>query len=404
MTMATATGLNFALSEEQKMILKSVQDVLKRFEPRREELKKLVLVDKKFPYEIWDAFCEMGLMGCLVPEEYGGNAWGLLAMTLAMDEMGKHGFGNALMVLTTMDAACIVRNGTEAVKKSLLPDIASGKMRYCFALTEPDAGSNTFRIRTVATKNGNGWKLNGEKVFITGADVAEKMLLVARTTPYEKVVEEGMPKAHGLAIFVIDTKSKGIEMRPIPTRGIEGMRQMHIFFNDVPMGPECLIGEEDQGSMALFNSLNPERILAAATAVGLADHLINKAVEYAKERKVFKDRPIGSYQAVAHPLAEVKAEVEAARLLTYKAAWAFDQNEYPGIVGSYANMAKMLAGEAAIKACDRAIQTMGGYGFSEEYGVIYHWEGVRLIRTAPITKEMILNYISEHVLGLPRSY
>lgn len=404
MTTATASGLNFGLSEEQKMIQKAVQDVLKRFENKKEELRRMILVEKKFPFEMWDAFAEIGLMGCLVPEEYGGNNWGLLAMTIAMDEMAKHGFGNALMVLTSMDAACILRNGTEEQKKRFLPDIATGKLKYCFAVTEPDAGSNTFRISTLATKVPGGYKLNGQKVFITGVDVADRMLLVARTTSYQKVVEDGMPKAHGLALFVVDTKSKGLELRPIPTRGIEGTTQFHLFFNDVFVPAENLIGEEDQGGIALFNSLNPERILAGATAVGLADHLIGKAVDYAKERKVFKDKPIGIHQAVSHPLAEAKCQIEAARLMVYKAAWSFDQGEYPGITGSYANMGKMLAGEAAINACDHAIQTLGGYGFSEEYGVIHYWEGVRLIRTAPVTKEMILNYVAEHVLGLPRSY
>src|SRR5262249_37188540 len=155
---------------------------------------------------------------------------------------------------------------------------------------------------------------------------------------------------------------------------------------------------EHQGTMALFNSLNPERILAAATGCGLTEYLLRKATEYARQRKVFRDTPIGAYQAVQHPLAEIKIELEAARLMTYKSAWAFDQQMYPGEVGMYANMAKYLGAELAIKACDRAIQTLGGYGFSEEYGVIYYWDAVRLLRTAPITKEMILNYVSEHVL------
>jgi alkylation response protein AidB-like acyl-CoA dehydrogenase len=202
----------------------------------------------------------------------------------------------------------------------------------------------------------------------------------------------------------VDTKSKGITMQEIPTRGIEGLNQYTIFFDDVHIPAENLIGEVDQGSMALFNSLNPERILAAATGLGMADFLVKKAVDYAKERKVFKDRPIGSYQGISHPLAEIKAQIEAARLMTYKAAWLFDQDEHPGVIGSQANMAKYLAAEVAIRACDQAIETLGGYGFSEEYGVIYFWEAARLLRTAPITKEMILNYIAEHVLGLPRSY
>jgi alkylation response protein AidB-like acyl-CoA dehydrogenase len=396
--------MGFAPSEEQQLLRSSVKDMLKKFESRREEMHREILKEKKFPHELWDALSEIGLMGCLVPEEYGGNGMGLLALTMGVEELGRQGFGNALIVVTNMDAACILRNGTEEAKKKWLPEIASGKSKFAFALTEPDAGSNTFRINTIASKNGSGYKVNGQKVFITGADVADQMLLVCRTTSYDQVQKDGMPKAYGLTLFVVDTKAKGIKMQPIPTRGIEGMTQWTLFFDDVHVPEENLIGQIDQGSMALFNSLNPERILAAATGLGMADFLIEKAVNYAKERKVFKDRPIGSYQGISHPLADIKAQVEAARLMTYKAAWLFDQDEHPGVIGSQANMAKYLAAEAAIKACDQAIETLGGYGFSEEYGIIYFWEAARLLRTAPITKEMILNYIAEHVLGLPRTY
>lgn len=397
-------SMGFSFSEEQKLLKSSVQDMMKKFTPRLAEMHREILKEKKFPHELWDSLSDIGIMGCLVPEEYGGNGMGLMALTIAVEELGRQGLGNALIVVTNMDAACILRNGTEDAKKRWLPNIASGKSKFAFALTEPDAGSNTFRIKTMASKNGSGYKLNGQKVFITGADVADHMLLVTRTTSYDQVQKDGMPKAYGLTLFVVDTKSKGITMQEIPTRGIEGLNQYTIFFDDVHIPAENLIGEVDQGSMALFNSLNPERILAAATGLGMADFLVKKAVDYAKERKVFKDRPIGSYQGISHPLAEIKAQIEAARLMTYKAAWLFDQDEHPGVIGSQANMAKYLAAEVAIRACDQAIETLGGYGFSEEYGVIYFWEAARLLRTAPITKEMILNYIAEHVLGLPRSY
>lgn len=397
-------ALDFQLSEEHQLLKKTVADMLKQFTPKREHYKKVILEEKKFPQEIWDAFAEIGLTGCLIPESYGGNNMGLLSLVLAFEEMAAQGFSSGLLLLTAMDTACILRNGTDELKQRFLPDIAKGKLKLCFGLTEPDAGSNTFRINTVAKENGDHYLLNGSKVFITGADIADYVLLVTRTTTVEELQKQGLPKMHGLSIFLVDTKSKGFEMKPIPTRGIEGMRQFLLFFDNVKVPKENLVGQKDNGTFALFNSLNPERILAAATAVGIAEHCLRKSVEYAKERKVFKDTPIGSYQAVSHPLAEVKIEQEAVRLLTYRAAWAFDQNLHPGEVGTYANMAKFLGAEMALKAVDRAIETHGGYGFSEEYGIIYMWEGVRLLRTAPITREMILNYISEHVLGLPRSY
>ena len=285
-----------------------------------------------------------------------------------------------------------------------IPNIATGKHKFCFAITEADSGSNTFRIKTLAKKDGNKYIVNGSKTFITGVDVADYMLLVVRTKSYEQVVKEGMPKAFGLSLLIVDTKSKGITLHTLPTRGIEGMNQFTIFFDNVEVPKENLVGEEDAGSMALFKALNPERILAAATVVGVSQFCLNKAVAFANVRHVFKDVPIGQYQAIQHPLAEVKIYQEAVRLLYSKAAWAFDKEQNPGEVGMYANMAKYLGAELGIMAVDRTIETLGGNGFSEEYEIVYLWEAMRLLKTAPISKEMILNYISEHMLGLPRSY
>jgi len=397
-------ALDFAFSEEQLMIQDSMRKCLEPFEGRREELVKMVLKDKIFPQEVWDAICATGLMGCVIPEEYGGNDMGLLATTIGLETLGSFGFGNALFVLTTMDAACILRNGTEEMKQRYLPKMATGEMKFGFALTEPNAGSNAFRIQTVATKDGDDYLLNGQKVFITGADVADRLLMVVRTTSREECEAQGLPKAFGLALFIVDPKTPGIDLKPIPTRGIEGMTQYTVYMDDARVSAADLVGEADMGGMALFNSLNPERILAAATACGMAQNCLDKAVSYANERTVFRDKPIGIYQGISHPLAKVAIELDAVRLLTYRAAWAFDQGEHPGKVGTYANMAKYMAGEMAIEAVDRAIQTMGGYGFSEEYGVIHYYESARLLRTAPVTAEMILNFIAEHELGLPRSY
>lgn len=398
-------ALDFELTEEQKLIQKVIRDIVTRFEPRRHEFRALMQKEKRYPQELWDALAEAGLMGSLIPEEYGGSGLGLTGLVLALEELGSAGIGsNTMMVLTGMDALCILRNGSPELKKRFLPDIATGKLKFCFAITEPDAGSNSFRIRTLARRVGDHYEITGSKVFITGVDVADYMLLVARTIPYEDVAAKKLPKAHGFSLFVLPTDSPNLEKRVLPMHGIEGFNQFLLFFDKVRVPVENLVGEENQGMGALFNSLNPERILAAASSCGTTAYLIRRACEYARERKVFGDRPIGAYQGLAHPLAEVRIELDAVRLLTYRAAWSFDRGDPPQVVGAYANMAKYMAAEVGVKAADRAIETLGGYGFSEEYDIIHAWEGARLLRTAPISREMILNFVAEHVLDLPRSY
>lgn len=398
--------LDFEFSEEQQQVLMVAKQVLHRFAPERERLKRMIFKEQKFPEELWQAFAEAGFFGALVPEEYGGSNAGLLSLALAMEEMGSHGFGSALLLLTAMDTACIVRNGSEKMKRDVLPQIVAGELKLCFAVTEANAGTNTFRITTYAkkTSDGENYRLTGEKTFITGADVADKMLLVCRTTTLEECKAQGMPKAFGLSLLLIDTKAKGVTLTPLPTRGIEGFTQFTVHFDEVLVPLDALVGEQDAGAVALFTSLNPERILAGALGVGMANYLVRKSVEYALERKVFGDKPIGTHQAIQHPLAQIQMEIEATRHLVYRAAWAFDKGLDPTEVGYYANCAKYKAAELAIAAADCAIQTHGGSGFSEDVGIIYYWNAARLLRTAPVSKEMILNYVAEHKLGLPRSY
>jgi alkylation response protein AidB-like acyl-CoA dehydrogenase len=230
------------------------------------------------------------------------------------------------------------------------------------------------------------------------------MLLVARTTSAEEAKARALPKAFGLTLFLVDTKAKGLTLTPLPMRGIEGYRQFTVHFDEVEVSERDVVGDVDGGAMAMFLTLNPERIFASAIACGMTDHLIQRSVEYALERKVFADRPIGAYQAIQHPLAECTIGLEAARLLTYRAAWAYDRGMPPNTVGFYANCAKHTAADLALKASDHAIQVHGGSGFSEEVGIVHLWEAARLLKTAPINREMILNYVAEHQLGLPRSY
>lgn len=397
-------ALDFSFTEEQILVRDTAREVLGRFADRKAELIHQVMVEKRFPQEMWDAFAQAGFLGSIIPEEYGGTGMGLLPYAIAMEELGSAGFGNALMVVTIMDATCILRNGSEAAKRRWLPKIADGSEKWCFAVTEPNAGSNTFRLATTARRHGDVYRINGEKTYITGADVADWCLLITRSMSYEECKAQGLPKAYGLSILAVPTKMPGLTLHRLPTRGIEGFGQFSLQFQDAEVPVANRIGEEHAGFMALLNSLNPERILAAALACGMTRYLLTRSCEYARDRKVFRDTPIGAYQGIQHPLAEIAIELEAVRLLTYKAAWAFDAGRPLGEIGNTANMAKYLAAELAIKAADRAIQTHGGNGFSEEYGVIHYWEAARLLRTAPISKEMILNYVAEHVLELPRSY
>jgi alkylation response protein AidB-like acyl-CoA dehydrogenase len=396
--------MDFQLSEEHQMMRNSVRQMLSKYEHKKREWREMTHRDHKFNYELWGEFANMGLLGCLVPEEYGGTDTGLLALTLAFEDVCALGFSPSLMLVTCMDTACILRNGSDEMKQRIIPGVVEGKRILVFAVTEPNAGSNTFRIETTAKRDGDRYVMNGQKIFITGVEVADYMLVVARTTTLEECQQQGKPKSFGLSLFLVDPKSKGIEKTPIPTVATEGVYQWQLFFDNVEIPAENLVGVEDNGVMAMFNSLNPERILVGAICCGMAEQAIGMAVNYAKDRRVFKDTPIGAYQGVSHPLAEAKIELEAAKLMTYRAAWAFDQQMNPAIVGSYANHAKLLAADVALKAVDASLETHGGIGFAEETGLAQLWNGARVLKTAPLNREMILNYVAEQDLGLPRSY
>ena len=400
----TAAPTNFNLGEEHNLVRTSVKQMLSKFEGRRDEFRELAINEKRFPQELWDGFADVGLMGCLVPEEYGGNGAGLLALTVGFEEITANAFSPGLLLVTAMDSACLLKNGSPELKQKFLPGIADGSLKFCFAITEPDAGTNTFRLKTMARRDGDDYVLNGQKTFISGVDVADYMLVVARTTSAEDLEAQGKPKSQGISLFVVDTKSPGLEKTPLKIGLSEELTQFHLFFDNMRVPADHLVGQEGNGVFAMFNSLNPERILAGAICAGMAEYALKKAVNYAKERKVFKDTPIGAYQSIAHPLAEVKINLEAVKLMTYRAAWAFDQGLNPAEVGTYANMAKFLGAELAIKAVDAALETHGGVGFVEDTGLIGLWNGARLFKTAPVSREMLLNYVSEWNLGLPKSY
>jgi len=396
--------MDFHLTDEHQLLRQSVKQMLSKYEHRKKEWREMTHVHRQFNYELWQEFANVGLLGALVPEQYGGSDTGLVALTLAFEDITALGFSPSLMLVTCMDTACILRNGSEEMKRRIIPGVVEGKTILVFAVTEPNAGSNTFRIETVARREGDRYVMNGQKIFITGVEVADYMLVVARTTTREEIEQRGLPKSYGLSLFLVDPKSKGIDKTPIPTVATEGVYQWQLFFDQVEVPAENLVGEENNGVIAMFNSLNPERILVGAICCGMAEQAINMAVEYAKNRRVFRDTPIGAYQGVAHPLAESRIMLEAAKLLTYRAAWAFDQGMNPAIVGSYSNQAKLVAADVALKAVDAALETHGGIGFAEETGLAQLWNGARVLKTAPLNREMILNYVAEQDLGLPRSY
>jgi alkylation response protein AidB-like acyl-CoA dehydrogenase len=386
--------MDFHPSEEQRLM----RDVVARIGQRYGRSYWLSKIGTgQGPDELWKALADAGYIGLLVPEEYGGAGLGMLDMEVLLEAVAENGTPLLFLVVSAvMGTLAVVKHGTEEQKRRWLPPLVEGKARFCFALTEPDAGSNSFRIATRAVRDGDTYRVTGRKTFISGADVADDILTVVRTTPFEELAD----KRAGMSLLVIPASSPGLEKRRIDV-AMEGPEsQFLLFFDDVAVPAANRIGPEGGASAQMFDVLNAERISGAAVAIGLARYALAKAVRYAKERKVW-NVPVGAHQGLQHPLAQVKCRVEAASLLAQKAAFLFDRGEP---AGAEANMAKYEAAEAAITACDLAVEVHGGNGFSREFDVITLWPWARLLRTAPVSREMVLSYIGEHVLGLPRSY
>ena len=401
---SSATLSSPFFTDVHRAMAEAVDTYLERLGGRRDELLRTILDQRRYPDELMEAMAWLGVVGAMIPEEYGGSGAGLLAVAVAMERFSAYGLGNTLAMLTVMDGLAILRGGSESQRLKLLPAIAEGRLKLAFAITEPDAGTNSFNIGLRARRDGSAYRLTGEKAWITGVDRADMVLVVARTTGREEVARAGLPKAFGLSLFLVPTDAPGMSRTEMSTVGIEGFSQFHLHFDDAEVAEENLVGEPDQGAAVLFEALNPERIIGSSLSVGLTDYFLTRAVEYANQRRVFGERPIGAYQAVAHPLARIRANQEAARALMYSAAEAYDRHAPSSVVGTYANMAKLLSSENAFEAADRAIQTHGGNGFVADYMLIQMLAPARLAKTAPINNEMILNYIAEHDLGLPRSY
>jgi alkylation response protein AidB-like acyl-CoA dehydrogenase len=343
--------------------------------------------------ELWQALGEAGFIGVNVPEEYGGGGGGLTELAIVCEETAAQGCPLTLLLVSSgVSAEVIVRYGSPDQKRRWLPGIAAGTSKIVFAITEPDAGSNTHRLSTTASRDGDGWVLRGTKYYISGVNEADAILVVARTGQSET--------EHGLSLFVVPVDAPGLEARSLPVDLMLPEQQFTLHFDDVRVGADALVGAEGDGLRQVFHGLNPERITGAAAGVGVARYALGRAAEYARTRTVW-DQPIGTHQGVAHPLAQAKIETELAALMTRKAAW---QHDHGMSAGEASNMAKYAAAEAALAAVDQAIQTHGGNGVSTEYGLIPLWGLARLLRIAPVNKDMVLNYVAQHSLGLPRSY
>lgn len=388
--------LSFELTPEQKMIVDSACDVAKDFDPAywREKDK-----NHEFPEDFWKALVEAGFVGIAVPEKYGGGGMGMTEMLLAMETLTSESCGFAgtwfLCLTSVFGGLSILKHGNENQKANYLPKIVKGT-EFCMGLTEPDAGTNTLNIQTSAVEDGDGFIINGRKTLISGVDRAKGMLLVTRTTPLEKAPK----RTFGLSLFLVDLPNPHVEINPIEKHGINYSKTCEVYITDLSVPREAMLGEKDKGWYLIVDTLNPERISFAGAASGIGLLATKKAVEHAKERKVF-GAPIGSYQGLQFPLAEAKAKIEAARLLTRKAAQLYDKG-LP--CGAEAAMAKVSAEEAGMQAVYYAMQTFGGYGYAVEYDVERWWREINLIRLAPVTHQMALAFIGEHVLGLPKSY
>ncbi len=390
--------MNFAFTDEQRMIASSARQLGERFGL---DYWRKIDASKQFPAEIWKEICTAGLCGVALPAEHGGSGLGMVEMALIVENLAAAGAGSTIgqmfMINPIFGGVSISKFVTPAMQRDWLPKLISGEMNFCMALTEPDAGTNTLEIRSFAKEHGDGWLLNGRKIWITAVDTADKMLVIART----KKLEDSRSRSDGLSMFMIDAKRDGLTYSPIDKLGTNTLTSSSVFFDDVEIRADELIGTLNGGWRELLDVLNTERIVTTAGLTGTSELALKLAVDYALDRKIYGDRPIASYQGLQFPLAQCYAENEAARLLNYKAASNFDLG-LP--YGSEANAAKLLAAQATARTTERAMQTMGGMGFSKEYHVERLWRDCRLFRFAPISEEMILNYIAMHDLGMPKSY
>jgi len=387
--------MDFGLSELQQTVRRETRALANRFslDYWREHDR-----DEAYPWEFVKAFADAGWLGVVIPEAYGGSGLGVTEAGLLLHSVGRSGAGTSgasAVHFYIFPFTPVIRHGSEHMKRTYLPLAARGQLLCAFGVTEPTAGTDTSRISTRAERRGHRWIVNGQKVWTTNAQHADRILLLARTSP-----RQDEAPLQGLTLFFTNFDRSRCTVRKIDKLGRAAVDSNEVFIDGLEVPDEDVVGEVGRGFYHLLDGLNPERVVNALEAIGMGQWAVEYASAYARDRRVF-DRPIGQNQAIAHPLAHVWAELEAAELLAFKAAWLYDRG-LP--CGAEANAAKLLGGDAGFKACDQAVQTLGGFGYAKEFHVERMWREVRLFRIAPITQEMVLNYLSERVLGLPKSY
>jgi acyl-CoA dehydrogenase len=388
--------MNFAFTPEQEQLRDAVRRLCERFGDdywlRKDR-------EGGFPHDFHKAFAEAGWLGIAMPEEFGGAGLGITEAALMMQTIAETGAGFSgcsALHMNIFGLNPVVVSGTEEQKRRMLPPLIAGKHKACFAVTEPDAGLDTLNLKTRAERRGDHYVVSGQKIWITTAQVADKVLLLARTTPAEQVKR----RTEGLTLFYTDLDRAHVEVREIEKMGRKAVDSNQLFFDGLPVPVADRIGEEGRGFDYILHGMNPERILVGAEAVGLGRAALFRATTYAKERVVF-GRPIGKNQAIQHPLARHWMELEAADLMVFKAAALYDAGKP---CGAEANAAKYLGAEAALGCCQTAVTSHGGMGYAKEFHVERYLREAMIARLAPVSAEMILNFIGEKVLGLPRSY
>jgi acyl-CoA dehydrogenase len=386
---ATATGADLDLLRE------TVRRLVRKFD---RDYIRACMKSKREPAELWAELCATGLIGSSVPEVYGGGGASLREVITIGEELTRAGIPLLTFVMTELCLPVLAAQASEELRRRVIPPIVRGERRLAFAITEPDAGTNAFAMTTTAVRDGDVYRINGRKRWISSADVADDLLLICRIPSW---ANGAAASRRGISALIVDMASPGIELIELTADAGTPELQFEVVFTDVEVPRTNLVGAESDGTSVMFSALNAERVIVASYSYGLGFHAIDRAVSYANERSPFGE-PIGGYQAIQHPLASAWAELTAARALNFQAVDAIAAGE-PSAAG-LANAAKWLASEASNRAADHAIQVHGGNGITEEYDLLWLWRATRLMRFAPISNEMVLNYISQHVLGLPRSY
>jgi acyl-CoA dehydrogenase len=388
--------MDFRPSDDHEQIRRAVRAVMADFPDdywmRKDEA-------HEYPWEFHEAFSAAGFLGTAIPVEYGGSGLGITECAIVLSEVAASGAamnGASAVHISMFGINPVVVHGSDEMRRRDLPQVASGAMHVCFSVSEPHLGTDITQVRTTAVRDGDGFVINGRKVWMTKAGESQKVLLLTRTTPLEACRKP----TDGMTLFFTDIDRTRMEMRPIRKMGRNAVTSWEVFIDDLRVPASDMVGPEGRGFHCLLDGLNPERILAAAGAIGVGRAALRRAVDYARERVVY-GRPIGQNQGIQFPLADSLCRLDAAELVTMQAAWLYD-NGLP--CGPQASMAKYLAGEASFEAADRALQTHGGMGYACEYHVERYFREARLLRVSPIGENMILSYLSEHVLGLPKSY